>query len=266
MRLTLLLIWSAVLLGAAACGETLPPATSTPAITPTPAPTGPPSPATNADWTPQSATISGVEMVLVPPGCFMMGSDEGRRDERPAHEICFEHAYWIDKYEVTNAVYGSPGNFQGDDRPRENLLWSEARDHCASRGARLPTEAEWEYAARGPDGLTYPWGNELIAENLVFDQNSNGETQSVGSRPAGASWVDAMDMSGNVFEFVSSIYARYPFDPTDGREDLTDLQAPRVYRGGINSYIDNGAGTTIRFRLGADERNWFIGFRCARST
>ncbi len=203
-------------------------------------------------------------MVLVPAGCFMMGNDEGRRDERPAHEVCFERPFWIDRTEVTNAHYGSAGRFEGDNHPRENLLWSETRDHCAARGARLPTEAEWEYAARGPDNLIYPWGSEFDEEALVFDRNSNNETAPVGSYPTGASWVGALDLSGNVFEFVSSAYARYPFDPTDGRENLTDLTLPRVYRGGLNSYIDFGVSTAIRFRLAAEERNWFIGFRCAR--
>ncbi|MBL8130782.1 MAG: formylglycine-generating enzyme family protein [Anaerolineae bacterium] len=269
MRLKWFLVTSLLLIGTAACGgspaatPTLA-ATATPEQTPTPAATNPSAVSANADWTPQTTVFDGVEMVLVPPGCFMMGNDAGRRDERPAHEQCFAAAYWIGKYEVTNAQYGSPGRFEGDSRPRENLLWSEARDFCASRGARLPTEAEWEYAARGPNAYIYPWGNTLNADNLVFDQNSNGETQPVGSKPAGASWVGALDMSGNVFEFVSSAYARYPFDPADGREDLDNAEAPRVYRGGINSYIDNGAGAAIRFRLDADERNWFIGFRCVR--
>lgn len=209
-------------------------------------------------------SFNGVEMVLVPPGCFMMGNDDGRRDERPAHEVCFDNPFWIDRTEVTNAQYGSVGRFEGDDRPRENLLWSEARDHCASRDARLPTEAEWEYAARGPDSLIYPWGNELDPENLVFDRNSNAESAPVGSRPEGASWVGALDMVGNVFEFVSSTYARYPYDATDGREDLENTTASRVYRGGINSYNDLGVSAPIRFRLDPDERDWYIGFRCAR--
>lgn len=234
------------------------------APTAAPTPTYPPSPATNADWTPVFATFNGVEMALVPTGCFTMGNDKGRRDERPASQICFERPYWIDRTEVTNAQVGSAGHFEGDDRPHENMLWTEARDFCVSRGARLPTEAEWEFAARGPDDLLYPWGNELIPDNLIFDQNSNGETAPVGSKPQGVSWVGALDMSGNVFELASSAYARYPYDPTDGRENLTDETLPRVYRGGINSYVDNGASATIRFRLEPGDRNWFVGFRCAR--
>lgn len=255
------LLWVALAL-LAACApdadlQTQTAATQTSAVLPTPV-------TQNADWTPVVQTFDGVEMVMVPAGCFTMGNDAGRRDERPEHQICFQQPYWIDRTEVTNAQYGADGHFAGDNLPHENLLWSEARDFCIQRGARLPTEAEWEYAARGPDDYIYPWGNELIEDNLVFDRNSPGMTADVGSKPSGASWVGALDMSGNVYEWTSSIYARYPYDATDGREDQTDLTSPRVYRGGIQSYIDYGAGTAIRFRLPPDGRDWFLGFRCAR--
>lgn len=194
-----------------------------------------------------------------------MGNEDGRRDERPVSQVCFEQAYWIDQTEVTNTAYGSTGNFTGDQQPRENLTWTEARDHCEQRGARLPTEAEWEYAARGVDGWIYPWGSELIDDNLVFDRNNNNQTAAVGSRPAGASWVGALDMSGNVFEWVSSAYLPYPYDPEDGRENPAERDAYRVFRGGINNYIDFGAGATTRFNMEPNSRDWFVGFRCAKS-
>lgn len=219
----------------------------------------------NADWTPITQSFDGVDMVLVPPGCFTMGNDDGRRDERPANQVCFDKAFWIDRTEVTNAEYGSEGHFSGANRPHENLLWSEARDFCVARGGYLPSEAEWEYAARGPDSLIYPWGNELISQNLVFDRNTPANTADVGSRPSGASWVGALDMSGNVFEWTNSIYERYPYDPTDGREDPNDTTSPRVYRGGNQSYIDYGVAASTRFRLDPTERDWFLGFRCARA-
>ena len=244
---------------AACAAPAAPQSTATPTNAPAPTPI-----AHNANWTPMIQAFGEVEMALVPPGCFMMGNEDGRRDERPENEICFEQPYWIDRTEVTNAQYGSEGHMAGANYPRENLLWAEARDFCTARGARLPTEAEWEYAARGPDSLIYPWGNKLIDDNLVFDRNSPSQTAEVGSKPAGASWVGALDMSGNVFEWVSSIYARYPYDATDGRESPDDTISPRVYRGGIQSYIDYGASATIRFRLSPTERNWFVGFRCAR--
>jgi formylglycine-generating enzyme required for sulfatase activity len=259
-----------VLMSACSSGEQLtPPTGDAPTTAPNIAPTAttafPVDPvAQNADWTPVFQDFGGVEMALVPPGCFIMGHDEGRRDERPEHEICFERAFWIDRTEVTNAQYGSEGRFAGANRPRENLLWSEARDFCAARGGRLPNEAEWEYAARGPDDLLYPWGNELEVTKLVFDRSNAGETAEVGSKPNGVSWVGALDMAGNVFEWVSSLYAPYPYKGNDGREDLNDTTSPRVYRGGRYSYLDFAASAAIRFRMYPTDRDWFIGFRCAR--
>lgn len=250
--------WYALVVLAAACSPAAPP----PAPTPTDAPPAQ-TVAANADWTPVAQTFDNVEMVQVPAGCFTMGHDEGRRDERPAHEVCVD-TFWLDRYEVTNAQYGSAGNFAGDNRPRENLTWFEARDYCAQRGGRLPTEAEWEYAARGPDSLLYPWGSELVAENLVFDQNSNNETADVGSKPGGVSWVGAYDLSGNVFEWVSTIYQPYPYDAADGRENPDDTTSPRVYRSGWGSYIDFGVSAPIRFHGEPDSRSWFLGLRCAR--
>ncbi len=173
------------------------PTAAPPTVSPTAAATATLAPvAHNADWTPVVQSFGDVQMVLVPPGCFMMGHNAGRRDERPEHQICFDQPYWIDRYEVTNAQYGSEGHFSGPNRPRENLLWSEARDFCLARGARLPTEAEWEYAARGPDDLIYPWGNELKSANLVFDRNTPANTADVGSKPGGVSWVGAYRSGG----------------------------------------------------------------------
>jgi iron(II)-dependent oxidoreductase len=242
-----------------ACGPSATPAPPTVTPAPTLAPVS-----RNADWTPLVQDFDGVAMAQVPPGCFMMGNEDGRRDEKPVSEICFNRPYWIDQYEVTNAQYGSTGNGTRPQQPRENLLWEEARDYCVARGARLPTEAEWEYAGRGPNNLIYTWGNDLVVDNLVFDQNSAGQTADVGSRPAGVSWVGAYDLVGNVWEWVSSQYKRYPYTADDGREDPADRTQARVYRGGIHNYIDYGAGLTARFRATTDTRDWFIGFRCAR--
>lgn len=250
-----------LLLGAACASAPAPAATPVP-----PAPTVMPanSVTANAQWTPVIREFNGIPMVQVPPGCFMMGHDAGRRNERPAHEICFSAPYWIDQTEMTNAQVGSTGNFPGDNRPRENLTWFEAVEFCAVRGARLPSEAEWEYAARGPDSLIYPWGNTLNPQALIFDQNSGGQTADVGSRPAGVSWVGAHDMSGNVLEWVSSQYRRYPYNAHDGRENLSDTTALRVYRSGWGSYIDFGVSAAKRFYADPNYRDWFIGFRCAR--
>ncbi len=242
--------------------------THIPTPTDAPGPTPVPTVSANNQWTPVIQEFDGVEMVLIPPGCFMMGSTDGSANELPVHEICFDTPFWIDRYEVTNGQYGSVGRWAGENRPRENLNWMDALAHCRSRSARLPTEAEWEYAARGPDNLAYPWDNEFEGGNVVYVENSNNETSPVGSRPGGRSWVSAHDMSGNVWEWVSTIYDPeafpYPYDPDDGREDLEATDVRRVLRGGSLENVPLYVRTTDRFWGKADEKRINWGFRCAR--
>jgi len=274
----------------------------------------------NREWTPFLKRVDGTLMALVPAGCFMMGS-EVRRDEQPVHEVCFEEPFWIDVYEVTSAQFveamnehgiGLDGGYEGTDAytgggynsfdeqfawvdglrvAREGfersavfgVTWHEAAAYCACRGARLPTEAEWEYAARGPEGLTYPWGNDLVIENVSrymegrWGDECYGVPLSVGTKPEGVSWVGAFDMSGNVYEWVNSIYRPYPFDPNDGREvdGSSDAESERVMRG-CGSYHP-AYGTTFalsftidplrsneRFCLPPHLTAKFVGIRCAR--
>jgi len=219
----------------------------------------------NHDWTPVVQTIKGYEMVEVPPGCFQMGAEDGRRDERPVNQVCLKSSFGLDRNAITNAQYGSAGVYPGPKQPHTNVTWFEAGDFCKNRGARLPTEAEWEYAARGPDGLVYPWGNTLIPDNLAYDRNmvNNFEPTDVGSHPAGASWVGAYDLTGNVWEWVSSIYKPYPYSPAD--ESDSDTTSARSYRSGWLSYNDHGVSTTIRFYKKPSDRDWHLGFRCAMS-
>jgi formylglycine-generating enzyme required for sulfatase activity len=193
-----------------------------------------------------------------------MGSNEGRRDEQPVHEVCINRPFWLDRTEVTNTQFGSHGAFDGPDHPRENLTWYEARDFCRSRGGRLPSEAEWEYAARGVDSWRYPWGDSLYENRLVFDRNNNNQTAPVLSRPLGASWVGALGMAGNVWEWVNSAYLPYPYQAEDGRESDNPPDPRRVYRGGLGSYIDNAVTASARFRGDPHKRDWFIGFRCVK--
>ena len=257
----------------------------------------------NADWTPVVQDFDGVEMALVPAGCFMMGSTDeqldyvdydlgGYRgwlvDEQPAHEICFEEPFWIDRYEVTQDQFdefggqaASDNQFVGENLPREQISWSEALDYCELRGTRLPTEAEWEYAARGPDSLVYPWGNEFEGTRMNFcdlqcneqwaDPEINdgyGTTAPVGSFGDGLSWVGVHDLSGNVWEWTSTIYDQdaYPYEyiGDDGRESRSS-QSQRVLRGGAYDVTDYSAHVANRHPSDPDIKYPSVGFRCVRS-
>ena len=245
---------------------------------------------TNAEWTPYTQKIDGVQMALVPAGCFQMGSADGENNEQPVHEVCFEEPFWIDVYEVTNQQYGSIGKngrsencklFSSEpDQPRNCVYWVDAAAHCESRKARIPTEAEWEYAARGPDGLIYPWGDKFVAENVPYSedidvQNLGPDTAGlfnlaeVGSYPGGMSWVGAYDLSGNIWEWVNDRYDEdYYSTLSDG---VVNPQGPgsgesRVLRGGSWWLTGpNGLRAAYRGTYFPGSHGFFIGFRCARS-
>lgn len=249
-----------------------------PTLTPTILPTPSPDPdlafngvSSNAEWQPQVKIIGGVEMALVPAGCFMMGSEDGASDEWPVHDQCFDQPFWIDVYEVSNAQYGSLAEncldrSSSGRQPRICLTWFDAAAYCESRGARLPTEAEWEYAARGPDGLVYPWGNDFVEENVVSEVTSEGKTVDVRSKPEGVSWVGAYHMSGNVWEWTNTIHANYPYDATDGREAEGDeeLSQRRVLRGGAWGSSRGFVRAANRGLNLSTEATHEDGFRCAR--
>jgi len=164
--------------------------TDTPLPTEPPLPTALPSALTDA-W--------GVEMVLVPDGEFTMGSDSGSSDEQPVHQVFLE-TYYIDKYEVTNTLYkacvdagvcdppaktSDYNNSQYAQHPVVYVNWNMANEYCKWRGARLPTESEWEKAARGTDGRTYPWGEEInnsFANYSVVIGDTTPECLGVGGR------------------------------------------------------------------------------------
>lgn len=256
--------------------------TPTPTITLTPTLSLTPTPIDpvvhNADWKPVYQTFNDIEMALVPPGCFMMGTNYGNPDERPANKQCFASPFWIDRYEVTNKQYGSEGSFKGDSRPRDSITWFEAHDFCIERGARLPTEPEWEYSARGPDNLVFPWGNDFVGSNVVYLDNSNGQTANVGSRPAGNSWVGVSDLNGNVWEWMSTIYGiyedngtqfksvfAYPYRSDDGREQNSKVGNVyvRVVRGG--AWNDSAERAAFRY-WNYPTAHWINnGFRCVLS-
>ncbi len=242
----------------------------------------------NSDWDPIIRRINGSDKVLVPNGCFSMGSNfeqliiaqtacdsffggyECREDfevEQPAHDVCFITPYWIDITPVTNWQYGSSSN-QGTDTspnrdlawPRETVNWQEAFDFCAQKGSRLPTEAEWEYAARGPDSLIYPFGNKYIIEYVTL---SKVYPDPVGKNPEGASWVGALDMSGGIGEWVEDWFSIYsdeyqvnPKGPTSGEF--------KILRGG--SWFAHEAysvRTSYRDIVPPNYATSVVGFRCA---
>ncbi len=229
-------------------------------------------------WNPVIEQFDGVDMVLVPAGCFWMGSSVGNEDEWPVHTICFDSPFWIDKTEVTRAMYEEciQAAVCRDDYPNEKstrptqpinyVSWIDAVTYCQWRRARLPTEAEWEYAARGPNSLRYPWGNEW-EEDYIAGKYGAGRNESydVGSRPLGVSWVGALDMLGNFWEYTSSFYRPYPYDANDGRENSEYTRGDeRVARGGayFHSYQ---LTTTYRLKITAVTMYDQATIRCARS-
>ncbi|MGH7253286.1 MAG: SUMF1/EgtB/PvdO family nonheme iron enzyme, partial [Nitrospiraceae bacterium] len=221
-------------------------------------------------------------MVLIPAGEFVMGAEDGLPDARPMRRPSLS-SYWIDKYEVTNAQYrmcvvsgvcAPPKDRSAFDDPQRaqhpvtNVTWSQGRAYCQWSSRRLPTEAEWEKAARGTDGRRYPWGNseEMIKSwRKERDRRTGGnETDPVGSLVGSESPYGAFDLVGNVWEWVKDWYAEdfYTMAP------LQDPQGPlrgsfRVLRGGDLSQSPLELRATYR---GWDEMTYWgpmLGFRCA---
>jgi len=229
----------------------------------------------------------GVEMLLVPAGEFSMGSENGNSDEKPVHTVYLD-AFYIDKYEVTNTRYAACvgagacqppketrshtrtsyyGNSVYDDYPVIYVSWNMAKAYCEWRGARQPSEAEWEKAARGADGRTYPWGEGFDCSHANYWGNLGvcvGDTSPVGSYASGRSFYGAYDMAGNVWEWVSSLYEPHPYGPDDGREDLS-ASGLRVLRGGSWLSYAHFLRAAVRVRVDPASADLYIGFRCSRS-
>ncbi len=245
----------------------------------------------------------GAQMVLVPDGKFIMGSDSDAHysdvDQKPAHDV-FLDSFYIDQYEVTNKLYAACvdaggctkphnrvsntrsiyyGNSEFDSYPVIYVDWYQANAYCEWRGARLPTEAEWEKAARGTDGRAYPWGDfgpglpTSGKANYAMGDYYDGDTTAVTSNPDGVSIYGAYNMAGNVWEWVNDWY-KSDYYATLGNNSINP-QGPsqgdsRVLRGG--SFSPRGvteAGNILAYNRFRDYPSAFYqdtGFRCARST
>lgn len=226
----------------------------------------------NSDWTPATRTFDGVEMVLVPRGCFTMGSDNDDEMERPAHRVCLTRPYWMDRTEITNAQFAAFGGTAGAtshrteaDFPRTMITRDEALRLCTQRGGRLATEAEWEYAARGPDSLLFPWGNTFLVDKVVYSSDGSLVPMSAGSKPSGQSWVGALDLSGSVWEWVLDFYAPYPNTSISSDDPLIEESdtGEAVIRGGsFTSQLSETLRTTHRLGRAPDKAGLDLGFRC----
>jgi formylglycine-generating enzyme required for sulfatase activity len=257
-------------------------------------------------------------MVPVAGGKFFMGDDDGDQDERPAHQVILS-PYCVDLHEVTVADYGACAKAgrcepapvvvnwkdittkdkkvfstlcNGTDPERQKhpincVDWSMASTYCASIGKRLPTEAEWEFAARGSDGRKYPWGDEepdstrlnacgkeciawavkngVLLRSLYSNDDGFVGTAPVGSFPRGASPFGVLDIVGNVWEWTSDWEGPYPPTPeTDPKGPKSGTR--RVVRGGaFNGAYASWIRPTRRYSDRPETRSHAYGFRCAKS-
>lgn len=231
-----------------------------------------------------TSLVDGMTMIYVPAGPFYMGSNDFS-DSQPIRNVSLD-AFWIDQTDVTNKMYSvcihagscSPpsktssstrpiyfGNYVFDNFPVINVSWDNATTYCNWAARRLPTEAEWEKAARGTDGRIYPWGDNNDYTRGNFNNNIL-DTTAVGSYKSGASPYGAYDMAGNVWQWVNDWYGkdyyalsgasvRNPQGPTNG--------TGRVLRGG--SYSSAEVSSARRLADFPSYTNYNYGFRCARS-
>ena len=237
----------------------------------------------------QVSPVDGMVQVYIPSGQFLMGSLETEpgtgKEEQPQHPV-YLSVYWIDQTEVTNTMYlrcvregvcRPPKDTRSNTRPAYfdepsfgsypviYVTWKDAEAYCRWAGRRLPSEAEWEKAARGEARQTYPWGEYPPGPGMANFNNQVGDTRAVGSYPAGASTYGALDMAGNVAEWVADWYDPdyYPVSPASNPAG-PETGEFRVLRGG--SWFNMQRAMRAAFRLSnyPDLQSDTLGFRCAR--
>jgi formylglycine-generating enzyme required for sulfatase activity len=233
----------------------------------------------------QPEGTQGGQMVLVPAGEFGMGCN--RRvdrhcdaDENPYHQVSLD-AYYVDVTETTNAQYAecaaagacrgakSYPDFDGPNQPAVGVSWDDAVKYCEWAGKKLPSEAQWEKAARGTQGLVYPWGNGLCGCSCAVQEEKQlygcgkEHTWEVGSLPKGASPYGAMDMAGNVLEWVADWYAD-DYYKNSPQEDPTGPETgeTKVRKGGCQAHISNYLRTSDRTSAAPNTVSNSTGFRC----
>ncbi len=256
-------------------------ATSDPSIPPA-------NPQTGATW---DRPADGMRMIYIPAGEFRMGSASGDRaargEEKPQHRVTLE-AYWIDRTEVTNAMFRRfvtetgykwrGAYFGADDYPVVNISREDAVAYCKWTGGSLPTEAQWEKAARGTEGPIYPWGDSFDPARLNFcDKNCSytwanktaddgwAKTAPVGSFLSGASPYGVLDMAGNALEWVLDWYSESYYKSSPANNPIGPASGKyRVLRGG--SWQDGASSVRAAGRIGYNPagRDDTIGFRCVR--
>lgn len=261
--------------------------TSTPTTTPIPATPTETQPAATPEIGIGSTLLSEKDwmtLLYVPGGPFQMGSDRSSKNSYPLHTIYLE-SFWIDQTEVTNAMYTkcvtdgacqAPQdvnshnrlNYFTDERyadyPVLFVPWNEASAYCRWAGRELPTEAQWEKAARGTDSRLYPWGDQAPSKELLNFDTPLGDTKKVGVYPAGASPYGALDMAGNAWEWVADWYEERYYQ-TSPEENPTGPQYgyERVERGGSWGDDMSQIRTFVRRGRSPIEVSNALSFRCA---
>ena len=235
-------------------------------------------------------SLLGQSLVWVPPGPFVMGSDAARdpqADQRefPQHRVTLP-GYWIGRYPVTVVQFrvfveasgyqpADAGSLVGpDDYPVTVVTWHDASAYCrwlserAGVAVTLPSEAEWEKAARGTDGRLYPWGDAPLDKSRCnFGCQVGNSTPVDRYVPQGLSPYGCADMSGNVWEWTRSLLRKYPYRPDDGREKMeTRNDVLRVLRGGSWYYGPSNVRAAYRNWADPDYTRDNMGFRCARGS